>query len=55
MYHKYDHLSAVISVYAGVGGEDAADWSKMLLDMYISYAKRRNWKVIRKTRIKKNF
>ena len=42
---KYDSLSAVISVYAGVGGDDASDWASMLLEMYRRYASKRNWKV----------
>ncbi len=45
MSGKYDHLSAVLSTYPGVGGEDAEDWTRMLLEMYVSYAKRRGWKV----------
>lgn len=45
MTDKYDHLSAVISTYPGVGGEDAEDWARMLLEMYNAYAKRRGWKV----------
>lgn len=45
MTGKYDHLSAVLSTYPGVGGEDAEDWARMLLEMYGSYAKRRGWKV----------
>lgn len=36
--------SATISVFAGVGGEDAKDWVEMLLRMYQKYAQRNNWK-----------
>ncbi|HEY4496553.1 MAG TPA: peptide chain release factor-like protein [Candidatus Paceibacterota bacterium] len=43
--NKYDAFSAVVSVFAGVGGEDASDWANMLLDMYTAYADRRGWKV----------
>jgi peptide chain release factor 2 len=42
---KYDALSAIISTYSGVGGEDAADWARMLLQMYIKYAGKRGWKI----------
>ncbi len=42
---RYDTLSAVISVYPGVGGDDAADWGKMLIGMYLKYAVGRGWKV----------
>ncbi len=45
MSGHYDHLPAVLSVYPGVGGEDASDWARMLLEMYGFYAKRRGWKV----------
>lgn len=36
--------SATISIFAGVGGEDAKDWVEMLLRMYQKYAQRNNWK-----------
>jgi peptide chain release factor 2 len=36
--------SATISIFAGVGGEDAKDWVEMLLRMYQKYADRNNWK-----------
>lgn len=42
---KYDKNHAHISIYPGVGGEDAKDWANMLLNMYIKYAQKRGWKV----------
>jgi len=36
--------SATISIYAGVGGEDAKDWVEMLLRMYQKLSQRRSWK-----------
>ncbi len=42
---KYDGMSATVSTYPGVGGDDAADWAHMLLSMYVKYAERRGWKV----------
>lgn len=42
---KYDKQAAIISVYPGVGGEDAEDWARMLGLMYESYAKRQGWSV----------
>lgn len=42
---KYDALNAIVSTYAGVGGQDASDWANMLLQMYVNYAKARGWKV----------
>ena len=43
---RYDSGNAVISTFAGAGGDDAADWAKMLLEMYKKYAESRGWKVI---------
>jgi len=42
---KYDKGHAHISIFPGVGGEDAKDWANMILKMYIKYAQKRNWKV----------
>lgn len=44
MQGKYDKLGAIVSVYPGVGGQDASDWALMLLNMYESYAQKRGWK-----------
>lgn len=41
----YDASDAVISTFAGVGGQDAEDWANMLLDMYRGYAELRGWAV----------
>lgn len=41
---KYDKSNAHLSVYAGVGGDDAKDWANMLVRMYHKYAERRGWK-----------
>lgn len=42
----YDKRSAVLGFYPGAGGEDAEDWTRMLFDMYMKYATRRNWKAV---------
>jgi len=42
---KYDKKNANISLFPGVGGDDAKDWAFMLLNMYIKYAQKRGWKV----------
>ncbi len=49
----YDKGSALLTVYAGVGGDDAKDWARMLVRMYAKYAARRarmpggqGWKAI---------
>ena len=43
---RYDAGPAIISTFAGAGGDDAENWSKMLLDMYQKYAESRGWKVV---------
>jgi len=43
---KYDKGNAHLTIYAGVGGEDAKDWANMLFRMYFKYVQRRAWKVI---------
>lgn len=42
---KYDSLNAVISIFAGVGGQDAEDWAAMLYEMYAKYAAKRKWQI----------
>jgi len=42
---KWDKGKAVISIYAGAGGQDAADWVHMLYEMYKAYAEKREWKI----------
>ena len=40
----YDERSAVLAISAGVGGTDAADWTAMLLRMYLRWAERRGYR-----------
>lgn len=40
---KYDKNKAIVSVYAGAGGQDAQDWASMLLRMYIKYFEKKKW------------
>jgi len=42
-FGKYDKGAAIISIYAGAGGEDAGDWTKMLFNMYVKFCERRGW------------
>ena len=35
---KYDSNSAIINFYAGAGGDDAQDWTEMLMKMYLKWA-----------------
>ena len=37
---KYDHNNALLAIHSGAGGEDAADWARMLFDMYRKYCER---------------
>jgi len=40
---KYDRGNAIITIISGAGGDDAEDFSRMLLDMYMKYASKKNW------------
>jgi len=42
---KYDKLPAHLTIYAGVGGDDAKDWADMLFRMYVRYCERRGWHI----------
>ena len=44
---KYDRGNAVLTIYAGAGGDDAEDWARLLLEMYERYAARRDWHIKR--------
>ncbi len=42
---KLDKNNAIVSIYAGAGGQDAADWVHMLFLMYEKYAQNQGWKI----------
>ncbi len=42
---KYERGNAVITIYSGAGGDDAEDFSRMLLEMYSKYASRKGWSI----------
>lgn len=42
---KYDKGNAIITIISGAGGDDAEDFSNMLLEMYMKYAKNKGWNI----------
>ncbi len=40
---KYDKDNAIITIISGAGGDDAEDFSRMLLNMYMKYAAKAGW------------
>ena len=42
---EYDKRNAYVSIYGGTGGDDAADWARMLLRMYERYCASKNYAV----------
>lgn len=40
---KYDKGNAIMTIISGAGGDDAEDFSAMLLSMYMKYANKKGW------------
>lgn len=43
--NKYDKGDAVLSIYAGAGGDDAEDWARILFAMYGKFAEKKGWPI----------
>jgi len=44
MSGEYDRENVLLSIYAGAGGDDAQDWTRMLLEMYLKYCEKMGFK-----------
>ncbi len=42
---KYDQGNAIINIISGAGGDDAEDFSAMLLNMYLKYIDKKKWQI----------
>ncbi len=40
---KYDKGDAIMTIFSGAGGDDAEDFSAILLSMYLKYFAKKNW------------
>src|SRR3989338_10960913 len=44
-FGKYDKGNAIVTIISGAGGDDAEDFSEMLLTMYMKYADKKGWEI----------
>lgn len=42
---KFDKGNAIMTIFAGVGGDDAEDFVRMLLEMYMKFAQGKGWQI----------
>lgn len=43
---KYDKGNAILSIISGAGGDDAEDFSRILLEIYLKYFKKNKWETV---------
>ncbi len=43
---KYDAGDAIMTIFSGAGGDDAEDFSSILLEMYFKYCNRKNFSIV---------
>src|SRR3989338_11642213 len=43
---KYDKGNAILTIISGAGGDDAEDFSAMLLSMYMKYIDKKRWEIV---------
>lgn len=43
--NKYDKGNAIMTIISGAGGDDAEDFARMLLEMYLKYTNKENWDI----------
>lgn len=43
--YKYDKGDAVLTLFAGAGGDDAEDWTRILFEMYRKFAEKMGWQI----------
>lgn len=43
---SYDASDALVSIVSGAGGDDAEDFSRMLLEMYLKYVAQKGWRTM---------
>ncbi len=42
---KFDKGNAIVTIISGAGGDDAEDFSRILLEMYYKYAQKKSWNI----------